>query len=132
MMPPGGAAPFARSPLAVQSAKIPVLLERRPLGILPLWGAAPLQNHALGAPAFLKHQEKSAVSVRGSKRSRTPKLEVCPGDRDNKCNTHRRDKVCMRLLDGKGKPLLWGNDGHFWDITGQAGMWDSDIRWNEG
>merc|ERR1711908_187117 len=62
----------------------------------------------------------------------TSSIEVCPGEGprygDHKCNHDGTHRVCAKLLDPNGKPLLWGR-GDFWEITGQkAWQWDSTIR----
>jgi hypothetical protein len=57
-------------------------------------------------------------------------IEVCPGETrdDYKCNHDETHRVCAKLLDPRGKPLLWG-DGDFWKITGQKSFqWDKDIK----
>mmetsp|Transcript_38299 Transcript_38299/g.90019 ORF Transcript_38299/g.90019 Transcript_38299/m.90019 type:complete len:180 (-) Transcript_38299:142-681(-) len=63
-------------------------------------------------------------------------VEVCPGEGprygDHKCNHDGTHRVCAKLLDGDGKPLVWGQ-GDFWEITNQKRFqWDSVIRANGG
>merc|ERR550537_1200372 len=60
-------------------------------------------------------------------------IEVCPGEGprygDYKCNHDKTHRCCARLLDENGKPLKWGEEGDFWEITGQKDwQWDDKIR----
>ncbi|CAL1130556.1 unnamed protein product [Cladocopium goreaui] len=63
-------------------------------------------------------------------------VEVCPGEGprygDHKCNHDGTHRVCAKLLDSSGKPMIWGQ-GDFWEITSQKRFqWDSTIRANGG
>lgn len=57
-------------------------------------------------------------------------VAVCPGEGprygDFKCNHDGTHRVCAQLVEASGKPLSWGSDGDFWEITGQKAF-----QWND-
>mmetsp|Transcript_96652 Transcript_96652/g.171909 ORF Transcript_96652/g.171909 Transcript_96652/m.171909 type:complete len:221 (-) Transcript_96652:72-734(-) len=64
-------------------------------------------------------------------------VEVCPGESgrwgDYKCNHDETNRVCANLLDSAGKPLPWGSESDFWELTGQKEIqWDKEILSNHG
>merc|ERR1712048_1412548 len=103
-------------------------------------------THRLGALQFVRStlQQRtpltaSIASARGgvarqvevhatSEASGNP-VEACPGfsigpdethpgvAKTNHCGGDAYHRVCMQLLDGEGKPLTWGSNENYWDIT---------------
>ncbi|CAE7775707.1 unnamed protein product [Symbiodinium sp. CCMP2592] len=80
---------------------------------------------------------RQVFSAMGFLAAAAAEIAVCPGESDRygdfKCNHDPTHRVCATLLDSSGKPLAWGSNGTFWEITGQSAFqWDDRIRANHG